>query len=299
MHNVLTSIYRPRHVVRSEWPQQCLGGSWDYRIVLDGRIDAANLTKGRITMTDLRNYAHMAQLVYETTDYVNATTLRNADPLTIKYVESASHPSFAPVPLVDRIDLIFPYWHTVSENHNWASAPDIGRDGYGNYTAYLNRTAGPQNASIYSGAFPYYSKNSKGSGQSNQGLRLDEMGLLPDIARDWRAVTGSNPANPNANCEWGPDAYLFEHTDPTARTQQNKHNPHPVIKTGMTRYGGCYQTVVCANERSQLLQGSEWADGTMGKDLLNQMLVVPLSILLIDVIKYGSCCGDGWTEYKS
>jgi len=252
-------------------------------------------------MTDLRPSQNMAQLVYQTTDFVNATTLRNADPVTIKYVESDSN--FSPAPLVDRVDLVFPYWHTVSEIRNWASAPDLGRDGYGNYTAYLNATAGPQNHSSYFGTFPYYAKNSRGSGaQVNHGLRLDEMGLLPDVARDWRAVTGSDPTNPNANCQWQPDAFLFEHTDPTARIQAPlpyNQNPHPVIKTGMTRYGGCYQTVVCANNRRQELHGSEWADGPYGMELLNEMLVVPLSILLIEVIKYGSCCGDKWTEYAS
>ncbi|KAF3930855.1 hypothetical protein ABW19_dt0203452 [Dactylella cylindrospora] len=263
------------------YPSRCFGG-WDFRAVLDGRIfpepdQSYNLTKGKVEIWDTRTNAITASFL--TDNFVNTTWARTEENILLK--RTTDPPTDRP--FVTEVALQFPYIWTDYEAYSWVTLPDIPRTRNGNYTATLSDPVGNSTRTI-SGEFPYLVDNS--------GLRLDNLGLIPDVQRSWRSM-----AYDDENCPWGPDAKLLENTDPTAR--EIAGDGHTVLQTDMTKFGRCAELTVCANRRKQNVNGLDYAQGEEGLRIMDELLVVPLGILLVEQIRFGSCCGDGWDPYKA
>ncbi|KAF3187836.1 hypothetical protein TWF225_004060 [Orbilia oligospora] len=263
------------------YPKRCEGGGeWDFRVILNGRFQPKNLTRGVVMIREMKGEKAGRQTVYITEDYVNATWLRTEEKVVLR---RASIPWEDEAVYVSEVTYRFPYLQTEWEKSGWRSLPDVKRETGGNYTAILTYPETGRNETI-NGRFPYL--------EDQSGLRLDEMGLIPDVKRSWRAV-----ASAADSCSWGPDAKLLENTDVTARNMVGEG--YPIMLTDMTRFGSCSELTVCANRRRQVVDGLPWAVGEEGKKVLDAMLIVPLGLILAEQIRWGSCCGDGFEPYKA
>ncbi|RVD80985.1 uncharacterized protein DFL_008867 [Arthrobotrys flagrans] len=263
------------------YPKRCEGGAWDFRVILDGRVQPRNLTRGRVTIRELKGEKTGREVVYITEGYVNATWMRTEERVVLK---RATMPAKDETAYVSEVIYRFPYMETEWEKAGWRSLPDVKRERGGNYTVILTDSETGRNETV-DGRFPYLDDD-------QSGLRLDEMGLIPDVKRSWRALT-----NAADSCPWGPDAKLLENTDVTARNIVGEG--YPVLLTDMTKFGRCSELTVCANRRRQVVDGLPWAVGEEGKKVLDAMLVVPLGLILIEQIRWGSCCGDGFEPYTA
>ncbi|KAK6538084.1 hypothetical protein TWF694_010969 [Orbilia ellipsospora] len=272
---VLACTVTPPRMRVSAYKSTCSSG-WDYRAILDGRVDAANLTKGSVNIWDLETNQVVA--AFQTEDYVNTTWFRTEEHVLLgRLGEPPTDKEY-----VSLIQYNFPYLWTSWEQAGWVSLPGIQRETGGNYTATLVNPIANSTRSI-TGVFPYLDDDFKG-------LRLDSVGLIPDIPRSWRTVATSVD-----NCGWGPDARLLENTDVTARYMAG--DGHVVLQTDMTKFGRCSELTVCANRRKQVIDGLGYAEGEAGVKLLDELLIVPLGLLLVEQIRFGSCCGDGFSPY--
>ncbi|KAF3926458.1 hypothetical protein AA313_de0207023 [Arthrobotrys entomopaga] len=268
------TVAPPRRRV-SAYRSTCSSG-WDYKVILDGRVDAANLTKGSINIWDLETNQVVA--AYQTEDYVNTTWFRTEEHVLLgRLGDPPTDKEY-----VSLIQYNFPYLWTIWEQAGWVSLPGIQRETRGNYTITLVNPVANSTRSI-NGVFPYLDDDFTG-------LRLDSAALIPDIPRSWRSVTPSSD-----NCGWGPDAKLLENTDVTARYMAG--DGHVVLQTDMTKFGRCSELTVCANRRKQVVNGLDYAEGEDGVKLLDELLVLPLGLLLVEQIRFGSCCGDGFSPY--
>ncbi|KAK6357418.1 hypothetical protein TWF718_001730 [Orbilia javanica] len=274
-----STIPAPRSRV-NRYPKRCGGGTWDFRVIVDGRVEPKNLTKGRVTIREMKGGNAGREVVYITDDHVNATWMRTDDMVVLR---RATTPAEGETLYVNEVVYRFPYLQTEWEKAGWNSLPDVQRERGGNYTVVLTNSETGANETV-NGRFPYLDDGS--------GLRLDEMGLIPDVKRSWRAI-----ASATESCPWGPDAKLLENTDVTARDIAGEG--YPVLLTDMTRFGKCSELTVCANRRRQVVDGLPWAVGEAGKNVLDAMLVVPLGLILMEQIRYGSCCGDGFEPFKA
>ncbi|KAK6516441.1 hypothetical protein TWF506_006348 [Arthrobotrys conoides] len=263
------------------YPKRCEGsGAWDFRVILDGRFQPKNLTRGVVMIREMKGEMTGRQTVYITEGYVNATWLRTEEKVVLK---RSTIPWKEEALYVSEVTYRFPYMETTWEKSGWRSLPDVRRDSGGNYTAILTNSETGRNETI-NGRFPYL--------EDQSGLRLDEMALIPDVKRSWRTI-----ASASDNCPWGPDAKLLENTDVTARNIVGEG--YPIMLTDMTRFGRCSELTVCANRRRQVVNGLPWAVGEEGKKVLDAMLIVPLGLILAEQIRWGSCCGDGFEPYKA
>ncbi|KAF3916841.1 hypothetical protein ABW20_dc0109481 [Dactylellina cionopaga] len=258
------------------YPSRCSGGDWDYRVILDGRVQPSNLTKGSVEIIDLRQQSNIP-ILFTTKDFVNTTWKRTEENILLMRATDA--------PLdrefVSEVSYRFPYLWTTFEGDGWVSLSDIPRTRNGNYSAVLKDPVANSTRTI-SGEFPYLDDGS--------GLRLDGLALIPDVKRSWRTIASSTD-----DCPWGPDAKLLENTDVTARDMTG--DGHAVLQTDMTKFSRCSELTVCANRRKQTVEGLEYARGEDGKRVLDEMLIVPLGLLLVEQIRWGSCCGDGFDPY--
>ncbi|EPS42257.1 hypothetical protein H072_3770 [Dactylellina haptotyla CBS 200.50] len=271
------TIAPPRKRVDT-YGSKCSGNDWDYKVILDGRVDPKNLTKGRVQMWDLET--NTVAVSFLTANYVNTTWLRTDE--NVLLVREGDLPTDKEY--VSEVAYQFPYIWTDFEDMRWAGLADIPRNRNGNYSASLTDPVAKTSRKI-TGAFPYLE-------DQTAGLRLDEIALIPDVKRSWRTTSLSSD-----NCGWGPDAKLLENIDPAARELVG--DGHVVLETSMTRWGRCSELTVCANRRKQVVSGLEYAQGEEGKKLLDEMLIVPLGLLLVEQIRWGSCCGDGFDPYKA
>ncbi|KAK6536160.1 hypothetical protein TWF281_000406 [Arthrobotrys megalospora] len=274
-----STIPAPRLRV-DRYPKGCEGGMWDYRVILDGRVQPRNLTRGRMTIRELQGTQVGREVVYVTENYVNTAWFRTEEKVVLRRM---SMPPKEGGVYVIEATFRFPYMETVWEQAGWKSLPDARRERGGNYTVILTDSDTGQNRTV-NGRFPYL--------DDQAGLRLDEMALIPDVKRSWRTIATSTES-----CPWGPDAKLLENTDPGARNLVGEG--YPVLQTDMTKFGKCSELTVCANRRRQVVDGLPWAQGEDGKRVLDEMLVVPLGLILVEQIRWGSCCGDGFEPYKA
>ncbi|KAK6509163.1 hypothetical protein TWF481_003924 [Arthrobotrys musiformis] len=274
-----STIPAPRLRV-DRYPKRCGGGAWDFRVILDGRVRPKNLTMGRVTIRELNGENVGREAVYITENYVDTTWMRTEEQVVLR---RATIPADGETVYVSEVTYRFPYMETDWEKAGWKSLPDVTRDRGGNYTVILTDSDTGRNETI-NGRFPYLDDQS--------GLRLDEMGLIPDVKRSWRSI-----ALTADTCPWGPDAKLLENTDVTARNIVGEG--HPVLLTDMSKFGRCGELTVCANRRRQVVDGLPWAVGEEGKKVLDAMLVVPLGLILVEQIRWGSCCGDGFAPYTA
>ncbi|KAK6362934.1 hypothetical protein TWF730_000385 [Orbilia blumenaviensis] len=274
-----STIPAPRSRI-DRYPKRCEGGDWDFRVILDGRVNPANLTMGKVAIREMKGDNLGRDVVYLTEGYVNTTWMRTEEKVVLKRIT-------IPPPeggvYVSEVTYRFPYMETVWEKAGWRSLPDVKRERGGNYTVILRDSGTGRNETL-NGRFPYLDDHS--------GLRLDEMALIPDVKRSWRTIASSSES-----CPWGPDAKLLENTDVTARDMAGEG--YPVLLTDMTKFGRCAELTVCANRRRQVVDGLPWAVGEEGKKVLDAMLVVPLGLILVEQIRWGSCCGDGFEPYKA
>ncbi|EWC44767.1 hypothetical protein DRE_06405 [Drechslerella stenobrocha 248] len=248
------------------YPKRCGSGAWDFRVVLDGRYQPEKLTRGSVNVYDMRDGgARVAE--FTTADFVNATRERTAERVRLerRSAVATAEGEDGGVYLA-AVEFAFPYLQTAWEEGGWASLGDVGRETEGNYTAELVDAA-TNTTRVVTGEFPYL--------EDGRGLRLDGLGLAPDIARRWRALVGSG-----YGCQLGPDARLLGNADVTAREPVGGQ---VVLQTDMTKFGACGELTVCANRRGA------------GREL-DELLMVPLG--LPEQIRWGNCCGDGW-EVKS
>ncbi|KAJ6259761.1 hypothetical protein Dda_5401 [Drechslerella dactyloides] len=245
------------------YPKQC--GGWDFRVVLDGRVNADVLAKGRVDVYDVRRDSRVAG--FETTDPVNASAKRTPGTVVLRRTAPLESP-FGGV-YVRSVRFEFPYMRSRWESGGWSSNADVGREVGGNYSAEVVDTFANVSR-VVGGEFPYL--------RDDDGLRIDGLALVPDVRRSWRTKVDDE-----GDCIWGPDARLLENRDVLAR---DGVMGDVVMQTGMTKFGRCGELTVCANRR-------KGGNDDEGREM-TEMLVVPLGLLLVEQIRWSSCCGDGW-----